>query len=106
TRLVGRPRLPRPGERLDACYVAGLAIADSDVSIFRVLLRRLYNDTVNGPHTFFLLGLHEGDPLASVLRDYRYSPYQGRLFCVHFEDGEDAWRALDGRVPHVELATL
>jgi len=25
---------------------------------------------------------------------------------VHFEDGVAAYRALDGRIPHVELATL
>ena len=78
----------------------------NDLHIFRALLRRLYNDAVGGSHAYFLIGLHACDPLTAALGDFRCSAYAGRLFCVHFEDGEAAYRALDGRIPHVELATL
>lgn len=105
-RLLPLPRLPRPGGRLDSFYAGFIAVAGNDVRILRALLRRLYNDAVGGSHRHFVVGLHERDPLAGALADYRCAPYRGRLFCAHFEDGEDAFRALDGRIPHVELATL
>jgi len=104
--LLGWPRLPRPGEHLRSFHAAGLAVEGNDRTIFAALLRRLYNHAAGGPHAFFVLGLHERDPLAAALDDYRCSAYRGRLFAVHFADGEAAWRALDGRVPHVEVATL
>ena len=104
--LLPLPRLPRPGERLQSFYAGFIAIMDNDVRIFGALLRRLYNDAVGGPHGHFVVGLHERDPLAGALAEYRCSPYRGRLFCAHFEDGEAAFRELDGRIPHVELATL
>jgi hypothetical protein len=104
--LLGWPRFPRPGATLESCYAAGIAVPDGDVQVFRALLRAVYNAAVGGPHAYVLLGLHARDPLVAALGDYRVSPYRGRLFCVHFEYGEDAWRALDGRIPHVEVATL
>ena len=105
-RLLGWPRFPRPGATLEAFYAACVAVADEDVDVFRALLRRVYNEAAGGPYACFVLGLHERDPLVAALDDYRVSHYRGRLFCVHFEDGEAAWRALDARVPHVEVATL
>jgi hypothetical protein len=104
--VLGLPRFPRPGQHLRSFYAGFIAVEDNDVRIFRALLRRLYNDAIGGRHAYFLVGLHERDPLAAALDDYRCSPYRGRLFCVHFEDGEAAYRDLDGRIPHVELATL
>jgi hypothetical protein len=104
--LLGWPRLPRPGAHLRSFYAACVAVEGNDPAIFTALLRRLYNRAVGGPHAFFVLGLHERDPLAAVLDDYRCSAYRGRLFAVHFPDGEPAYRALDGRIPHVEVATL
>jgi hypothetical protein len=70
------------------------------------LLRALYNDHVGGAYHYFVIGLHEHDPLRPALDDYTLTPFAGRLFVVHFEDGEADWRALDGRVPYVELAML
>jgi hypothetical protein len=104
--LVGLPRFPPPGSHLDSVYAGFIAIEANDVEIFRALLRELYNDAVQGAHAYVLLGLHESDPLVAALDDYRCSPYRGRLFCVHFEDGDEAFRGLDGRTPHVEVATL
>jgi hypothetical protein len=105
-RVLSLPRFPAPGGRLESFYAGFIAIAGNDVRVFRALLRRLYNDAVGGPYAYFVIGLHERDPLAAALADYRCTPYRGRLFCTHFEDGEASYRALDGRVPHVEVATL
>jgi len=104
--VLGWPRFPRPGEPLRSFHAGFVAVEGNDPGIFRALLRRAYNDAVGGPHAYMLVGLHEADPLTRGLDDYRCSPYRGRLFAVHFEDGAAAYRALDGRIPHVELATL
>ncbi len=55
---------------------------------------------------YFLVGLHDRDPLAVVLREFRRTPFHARLFAVHFEDGADAFARLDARVPYVELGML
>lgn len=117
---LGLPRFPRAGDHLRSFHAAFASVQHNDLDVFRALLRRLYNDAVcgtdtsvrsgtsreRGGHASFVIGLHARDPLAVALREYRCSPFQGRLFCVHFEGGEDAYRWLDGRVPHVEPATL
>ena len=102
----GLPRFPAPGAHLDACYAGFLAIADDDVDVFRSLLRRIYQDARAAGDAYLLIGLHARDPLCAALADYRCSAFRGRLFAVHFEDGDAAYRVLDARVPHVELATL
>jgi hypothetical protein len=66
----------------------------------------VYNDRLGRGYHYFVVGLHERDPLAAALADYALTPFAGRLFVVHFEDGEEPWRRLDGRVPYVELAML
>jgi len=104
--LFALPRFPRPGGQLSSFYAAFIAVEDNDPHIFRALLRGLYNDAIGGPHAYFLVALHERDPLGAALAEYQCSPYRGRLFCVHFEDGHLAYRGLDARIPHVELATL
>jgi hypothetical protein len=104
--VLGWPRFPPAGEPLRSCYAGFIAIEGNDSAVFGALLRTLYNRAVDGPHAYMLVGLHEDDPLTAVLDDYRCSPFRRRLFCVHFEDGADEYRALDGRIPHVELATL
>jgi len=105
-RLFGYPRYPPAGAALRSFYASLVAVDDDDLAAFRALLRSLYNDHVGGPHHYFVIGLHQRDPLLPALEDYALTPFAGRLFLVHFEDGEEAWRGLDGRVPYVELAML
>jgi hypothetical protein len=105
-RLFGRPRYPPPGAALRSFYAGLVAVDGDDVLAFRALLRALYNDHVGGAYHYFVIGLHEHDPLLPALQDYALTPFAGRLFLVHFADGEEAWRALDGRVPYVEVAML
>ena len=104
--LIGCARFPPPGEPLRSFYASCIAVDGNDLSVFRALLRRLYNDHVGTGYAYFLVGLHEHDPLAAALDDYRLTPFAGRLFIVHWPDGEERFRGLDGRVPYVELAML
>jgi hypothetical protein len=104
--LMGCARYPAPGEALRSFYAAFIAVDEDDVEVFRALLRRLYNDHVGSGYAYFLVGLHEQDPLAAALSDFSLTPFAGRLFAVHFADGEETFHNLDGRVPYVELAML
>ncbi|HEV8254342.1 MAG TPA: hypothetical protein VGQ78_06280, partial [Vicinamibacteria bacterium] len=103
---LGWPRYPPPGEALRSFHASFIAVDDDALDVFRALLRAVYNDRLGRGYHYFVVGLHERDPLAAALADYALTPFAGRLFVVHFEDGEEPWRRLDGRVPYVELAML
>jgi len=104
--LLGWPRYPAPGQELRSFYACFPAVDEDDPAVFAALVRTLYNDHIRGPHAYFLLGLHEQDPLAAVLGAYTCTPYAGRLYAVHFPADAPAFDALDQRIPHIELATL
>jgi hypothetical protein len=98
--------LPAPGTTIPYFYVAFIAIEDNNPEIFRALLRDLYRDRCRGPWNYFVVGLHERDPLAEVLKEYRQISIAGRLFTIYYPDGETSVQALDERVPHVEMAIV
>lgn len=100
------PRFPKPGEEVAYFYLSFIAIDDDDLPIFRALLRSAYNAAVGQGYLYAILALHERDPLLPALRDYSLTPFSGRLFCVTFEDGENLFRELDGRVPYLEASTF
>lgn len=104
--FTGAPRYPKPGEEVAYFYLSFIAIDDDDLPVFRALLRSAYNAAVGRQYLYAMVALHERDPLLPALRDYSLTPFSGRLFCVTFEDGEDLFRELDGRVPHLEAATF
>ncbi|MFN8546444.1 MAG: hypothetical protein U0527_00350 [Candidatus Eisenbacteria bacterium] len=104
--LLGLGRLPAPGEPLRYFYASLIAIDDDDVDVLHSLLLRLYNEAVGTGAMYFLVGLHDRDPLAVALREFRRTPFHARLFAVHFADGDAAFARLDDRVPYVELGML
>jgi hypothetical protein len=100
------PRYPKVGDEVAYFYISFIAIDGDDLQIFRALLRSAYNSAVGGRCMYAMIALHERDPFLPALRDYSLTPFFARLFCVSFDDGNDLVRSLDGRVPHVEAATL
>jgi hypothetical protein len=100
------PKYPKPGEEVAYFYLSFIAIDDDNLPIFRALLRSAYNAAVGLGYLYAVLALHVRDPLLPALRDYSLTPFSGRLFCVTFEDGEDLFRELDGRVPYLEAASF
>jgi hypothetical protein len=106
-RLLPLKPLPSPGCLIPYFYLSFVAAEENDVRVFRALLREMYLERRCGPWHYFIAGLHERDPLAAALDDYRKIGAAGRLFAVHFEDGAEAFAALDReRVPYVEMATV
>lgn len=104
--LAGGPVYPAPGARVRFFYASFIAIDDDDVNVFAGLLRELYNDHIAAGYDYFLLGLHESDPLRSALKDFYLTPFSARLFAVHFADGAALFESLNGAVPYVEIAAL
>jgi hypothetical protein len=104
--FAGCAGFPRPGHEVPYFYLSFIAVDGDELSVFRALVRRIYNDAVGGAHLYAMLALHERDPLLSALNEYSLTPFQARLFCVAFEDGQLALGNLDGRVPYIEAATL
>lgn len=105
-KLMGCASYPAPGMPLRFFYASFIAVDDDDLQVFRTLLRRLYNDNVGEGYNYFVVGLHERDPLAAALSDYVLTRFTARLFVVHFDDGAELFKNLDGRVPYIELAML
>jgi hypothetical protein len=103
---IGRAALPRPGEELRSAYVSLVCIANSDIGVFRVLLRDLYNLARIRRLRYMLVGLDSRDPLLAAVREYSHVLYPSRLYLAEWPDGEGMHEQLDGRPAYVEIATL
>ena len=103
-RLARRHPLPAPGEPLRSAFAAFVCVAEDDRSVFRALLRRLLELGAKRGHAFLVAGLAVDDPLLSEVRRYAHVPYHSTLYTVSWRGGPHA--TPDGRIPHVEVATL
>lgn len=98
--------LPAVGARIPYVYLAFAAAEGDDVALFRGLLRHACNALRRGPWHYAIASLHERDPLAVVLAEYRRVPAAGRLFVVNYDDGAGEVAALSARIPCVEAGCL
>jgi hypothetical protein len=105
-RLTPLKPLPAPGARIPFVYLACLAAEDNDVAVFRHLMRAAHEQLRRGPWHYAIAGLHESDPLAAVLSEFRAIPAAGRLFVAHFADETLAIEAPGRRIPYVEAGCL
>lgn len=103
-RLTRRHPLPAPGEPLISAYAAFLCVAEDDPVVFRALLRRLLGLAAGRGHAFLVVGLAANNPLLAEVRRYAHIPYHSTLYTVSWRGGPHA--TPDGRIPHVEVATL
>jgi hypothetical protein len=103
-RWSGRPILPGPGDPFRYRFAALPLVADDDAAVFAALLGASLARCEEAD--YLLVGLHESDPLLSVLRHRRATWYTTRLFHVCWDDGEVVRQSLDGRPPYLELGCL
>lgn len=92
--------LPPVGARIPHLYLSCIAVANDDLALFKALLRFAYNALRTGPWHYAIAGLHERDPLAPALADYRSIAAAGLLFKVDF----DQPFALNDNIPYIEMA--
>lgn len=98
--------LPSPGAMVPYFYLALVAVENNDPVIFRALLRYLYRERRLGRWHYFIAGLHERDPLAPILKEYRHIHAAGHLYAVHYPEDEMAFRQLDDRIPYIEIGSV
>jgi hypothetical protein len=103
-RLTRRHPLPAPGEPLRHAYAAFVCVVDDDRFVFRALLRRLNELAAKRGHAFLVVGLASNNPLLTEVRRHAHIPYHSTLYAVSWRG--DPHATPDGRIPHVEVATL
>ncbi len=102
---VLRP-LPPPGSKIRYIYLALIAAKNNSTELFDLLLRTVYRHRRAGDSRFMIAGLHERDPLSTVLEGYRRIEAGGRLFCIYYPDDAGFAASLDDRPPYVEMAAV
>lgn len=100
------PQLPRVGESVPFFHVCFIAVDNDEVAVLSALLREVYLAYTKSEFFYFLVSLHERDPLLAALAGYSLIPFDGRLFRVTLSGEDERTNPLDGRVPGVEAATL
>jgi hypothetical protein len=96
--------LPPPGGRVPYLYISCIAVQGNDVPLFRALFRFAYNHLRRGRWHYAIAGLHENDPLAQVLCEYRRIEAAGQLFIVHYPEDGDPLPGIDARTRTFEMA--
>ena len=96
--------LPNKGDRVPHLYFSMVAVENNDCDIFSALLRHVYRARRTGSWHYAIIGLHEKDPLAECLQDYRSIAASGELFSVCFPNSHNKIQTLDQRIPYIELA--
>jgi hypothetical protein len=106
TACKGLPRLPPSGAKPQYFILSLICIRNDDAAIFEVLLDKIIL-MHRSRYAFCLAGLHERDPLVSVLRAQPHVPMPSKLFAVSWDDGAEAVSELQpGLVPYLELGSL
>ena len=104
--LLGRRKLPRPGEQILSAYASPFCIANNDPFVCRALLRDLYNlARSRGLHTL-LIGFDSKDPLMKAVRELSHVVYPSRIFLAEWPNGESIHEQLDRRPTYIDIATL
>jgi hypothetical protein len=104
--LRGLPKLPQPGESLPFLTAALPLVAAEDRQIFAALLEAAIAHSLGRGRSHILVGMHERDPLISVVKQFQTEAYTTRCYLVYWEDGIHQREWIDGRVPYLELGCL
>jgi hypothetical protein len=92
--------LPTVGARIPHLYLSCIAVAQDELPLFRALLRFAYNELRRGPSHYAVAGLHERDPLAPALAEYRAIAAAGLLYKVDFDQPFE----MSDHIPYIEMA--
>jgi hypothetical protein len=103
--LIRVPKLPPVGAPLRAAYLSHVAVDDPDV--LAPLVRAALCEASRRQYACLILGFSSRNLLLKIVkRHFRCLEYRSILYLVHWLEGEQAARALDHRIAHVEVATL
>ena len=103
--IFGFPRLPRPGSVLDFFTLSFWVVKDNHPFIFKIFL-----DEIAGhcrKHPFFLVGLHEKNPLCEEINKKPHIKYRSRSYLVNWAKEKrlaEEWD--DNHIPYLECGFL
>ena len=101
----GYPSLPSKGSQLDYVNLSMICVKNNSVDIFESLLGYIHRAYRNR-HDFYMIGMHETDPLSQSILKLKYIPYNSRLYVACWEDGKNTLNSLDDRIPYLEIGAL
>jgi hypothetical protein len=105
--VLGRPRLPAPGARLESAFLSHLAVDEDDGEALVALVAAGCRNAALRGLDYVMVSLAARHPLASVIRKrFPCHDYVSMIYLVFWEDGRDDADALDDRIPHPEVAIL
>jgi hypothetical protein len=101
-RLHGRPRLPDVGEPIRLVY--GACISADDPNVFDALLDHACAQWSGRGHDYLAIGLSRDHLLSPAAAARAARTIDSSIYIVYWNEKERP--ALDGRLPHLEIATL
>lgn len=102
SRVCGHPTLPNVGQPIRLVY--GACISADDVDDFETLLDYACAGWSGRGHDYLCLGFGRSHPLAAIATARATQTIDSTLYVVYWNANERP--ALDGRLPHLEIATL
>lgn len=106
SRCRGLPQLPQPGRPLRCLIGTVPLILDDDPEVFQSLFETLLRDRGGQQWDTLFVGMHESDPLLSILQNWPAVRYTTRVYLACWKDGEDLRQSLDARPLYLELGSL
>ena len=105
--LLGRPRLPPAGARLESAFLSHLAIDEDDDEALVAVVAAACRNAASRGIDYAMISVAARHPLAAVIRKrFPCHDYVSMIYVVFWEDGRDDVDALDGRIPQPEVAIL
>lgn len=105
-RLRGGTKLPRPGSSFRYLTAALPVVLDNDPTVFAALFETLLSQAAQGACDFLVIGLHESDPLLSLVQPFQLGCYLTRTYLVWWDEGDSLVAQMDDRPPYYELGCL
>lgn len=105
--LLGTPRLPAVGSRLELVYLSHLAMEDDDPGVFEALVSEGCRLARGKGAGIVALGLSARSPLlAHATKSFAHRAYESMLYVAFWPEGAGFVQELDGRPSNPELALL
>jgi len=106
-RLVRTPTLPDPGAPLHYPFLSHVAVSPDRPEVLLALAAAAHDEAGCRGVPAIVAGFAARDPmLGRFARRFGARRFVSLLYAVHWEDGRRSVDALDGRIPHLEVALL
>jgi hypothetical protein len=106
-RLMGLPRLPPAGERLEFAYLSHVAVDADRPQVLMALVAAQVQESRRRGLEYVITAFPDRHPFHTVIRDeWAWRTYRSGLYLAYWPDGSRFIQSLDGRVAQPEVAIL